>query len=91
VEGKQRCAETNPTRVTVVHFSTSHQFGKDCHPTPEAGLAPDSKAFPHLSSMDGRREGRGRNGAPKGRTAVVSNRFALIPHFTTTKITSNSY
>lgn len=54
-------------------------------------LAPEGKAFPHLSCRDGGREGMVRIRAPKGRTAVVSNRFALIPHFTTEKITSESY
>lgn len=58
---------------------------------PETGLAPKSKTLPHLSCRDGVREGRVRTGAPKGRTAAVSNRFALIPHFTTTKIISDSY
>lgn len=32
-----------------------------------------------------------RTGAPKGRAAAVSNRFALISHFTTTNITPGSY
>lgn len=78
------------TLVATAQFPLSCWFGQDCHPTYETGFAPESRAFTQLSHRDVGSEGRIRPGAPRSHRAAVSNRFALTPHFTTTKNASDS-
>lgn len=80
MEGEQRWAQRDRMWVAAVH--------------PLSPVWPGCLNQGSLQRAEPRgwtREGRVRTGAPKGRTAAVSNRFALIPHFTTTNIISGSH